>query len=84
MSPSSGTADMKDRRTWSLLPISDISNVRFMVGSSDTHPIGGVGSFIPEKMEPLEEGPGACLERKAGRDKREGGGSGGRKSRVLR
>lgn len=35
-------------------------------------------------MGPLEEGPRACLYRRAGRDKRKGGGSGGRKSRVLR
>lgn len=84
MSSSSGTADMKDRRTWSLLPTSDISNVCLTVGSSDTYPIGGVGSFVPENMGPLEEGPGACLEWRAGCDKREGGGSGGRNGRMLR
>lgn len=65
-------------------PTGDISNVCLRVGSSDTHPIGGARSFVPENMGPLEEEPGACLYWRAGRDKRKGGGSGGRKSRVLR
>lgn len=71
MVPSSGTPDMKASFTWGLFPSGNISNVCLRVGSSDTHPPGKAGSFVPENMGPLEEG--LELVRSREQAKRKGG-----------